>query len=691
MQRLRLSVKRLGAVGGVALLLWVVGMGALIGTTRAAASIYVRPGGDDSACNGVADADFSMATAPVCAVATISRALQLADSGGVINVAAGQYLLGSVDITRPVTLNGPNALLSPNSGTRAPEAILTGADARLRLTGDAVSNITIQGFTFQAITGTLSGSGVIQVGSTSGVVSNLTFARNRFVDLRNRHAIGASLSPLTPGQNWTVTDNRVETIHGCGVGQTCNAFSLANVNALTVTGNVIVNVASGAGIVLQNNAEVLISGNTITRTLSGLSLSGTARNVTIADNTVVQASLNGLFIQASALTGTVSALRNTVVEAGRAVNVSGAISHSFLQLRYNTFTNSLTNTLNFPGALSGVVDATCNWYGHLSGPAFSGNPGGLGQSIVVTMTGAGELRFRPWLPYGVDANPALAGWQAPASFSIAALGSGFSPADNNYRRLANALGCVTAGQTVNVSGDFDWAESQARTAWAAGPDGNPATTGDNFRLAAPGGISGVTLAGPATISGSAPGGQFLVLSGGHDQWRFSRLSLLNFAAGLDLSARATLTGTTFLNTGSLVGFGVGVSLRNGAAVTVTNGSFTGLGLGFDVSGGEALVADTVFANNSLGVRVRNTGLADLGNTDPHDAANLTSLGVSAGCNSFVGNTLAVANLTASELEAEGNWWGSPSGPGVLTGVDVMPYRTSGPCFTQALYLPLIQR
>jgi hypothetical protein len=661
----------------------------LDGTTQAAASVYVRPGGDDTECNGTADADFSAGVAPACAVATISRALQLADTGGVVNVAAGQYLLGSVDITRPVTLNGPNGLISPNSGTRAPEANLTGADARLRLTG-VISNVTIQGFTFQTITGTTSSSGVIQVSSASGVVSNLTFARNRFVDVRNRQAIWVSVSALTPGQNWQVTDNRVETVNACGVGQTCNAFSLGNVNALTVTNNVISNVTSGAGLVLQNNSEVLVSGNTLTRTRDGLSLSGTARNVTLADNSVAQVTGNGLFIQAASLTGTVSALRNTFAETGRAINVSGAISHSFLQLRYNTFTGSLTNTLNFPGTLSGMVDATCNWYGHISGPAFSGNPGGLGQSVVVTTTGAGELRFQPWLPYGADGSSAQAGWQAPASFSMNALGSGFSPADNNYRRLANALGCVTAGQTLNLSGDFDWAESNAQTAFAAGPDGHPTTTGDNLRLTAPSGVSGVTVNGPASILGGAAGGQFLALSGANNQWRFSSLNLRDFAVGLDLSAHAVLTGASALNAGSFAGSGSAVLLGTGAAVTVTNGSFSGLGFALDVSGGEALVASTSFANNGVGVRVQNGGRADLGNTDPSDPATLTTLGASAGCNNFINNTAPVSNLTGIEIEAEGNWWGASLGPGALPGVDVTPFRAL-PCFAYAVYLPVIQR
>ncbi|MCS6911369.1 MAG: hypothetical protein NZM11_12510, partial [Anaerolineales bacterium] len=101
-------------------------------------------------------------------------------------------------------------------------------------------------------------------------------------------------------------------------------------------------------------------------------------------------------------------------------------------------------------------------------------------------------------------------------------------------------------------------------------------------------------------------------------------------------------------------------------------------------------AHTVFAGNGTGVRVQGAGLADLGNTDPDDPAKLTALGASAGCNNFIGNALPVLNLTATEIEAEGNWWGLPLGPGALPGVDFMPFR-SRPCFTYGVYLPLVQR
>ncbi|MCS6909000.1 MAG: hypothetical protein NZM11_00285 [Anaerolineales bacterium] len=63
--------------------------------TRAAASVYVRPGSsNDTTCNSTVDAAYSASAAPLCAVATISRALQLVETGGVVNVAASQYLLG---------------------------------------------------------------------------------------------------------------------------------------------------------------------------------------------------------------------------------------------------------------------------------------------------------------------------------------------------------------------------------------------------------------------------------------------------------------------------------------------------------------------------------------------------------------------------------------------------------------------
>ena len=62
-----------------------------LSTVKAAAPIYVQPGGDDTLCDGTVAADYSVGVAPACAVKTIQRGIDLVDAGGTVFVAAGTY------------------------------------------------------------------------------------------------------------------------------------------------------------------------------------------------------------------------------------------------------------------------------------------------------------------------------------------------------------------------------------------------------------------------------------------------------------------------------------------------------------------------------------------------------------------------------------------------------------------------
>ena len=58
---------------------------------RAASPIYVRPGGDDTNCNGTVNVDYSSGVAPNCAVKTIEKGITLVDAGGTVTVGAGTF------------------------------------------------------------------------------------------------------------------------------------------------------------------------------------------------------------------------------------------------------------------------------------------------------------------------------------------------------------------------------------------------------------------------------------------------------------------------------------------------------------------------------------------------------------------------------------------------------------------------
>jgi|GEM_PF-1180967 hypothetical protein len=174
---------------------------------------------------------------------------------------------------------------------------------------------------------------------------------------------------------------------------------------------------------------------------------------------------------------------------------------------------------------------TCNWWNDQSGPSSSDNPGGLGQSL----SGLGQ--FAPWMIHGEDADPSSPGWQHPTSIQVTA-GADTSAADNNYRRLANAVGCALSDQEFILSGTFDWTQPYADADWALGND-KVSGSDDDYTIKAPANVNNVTIRanalGDATIQG--PGdkdsvnfeGVFYFYDVGVNQgWTFSNLKILDF-------------------------------------------------------------------------------------------------------------------------------------------------------------------
>jgi uncharacterized repeat protein (TIGR01451 family) len=125
---------------------------------------------------------------------------------------------------------------------------------------------------------------------------------------------------------------------------------------------------------------------------------------------------------------------------------------------------------------------------------------------------------------------------ANADVTITA-GADTDAANNDYRRIQNAINAATAGDTITLSGTFDFTQPFAAAAWALGND-NTAATGDDYSVLVPAGLNNITLTatsqGAATILG--PGDLaaidlegFLVFNGGDNQdWTISNLVIQDF-------------------------------------------------------------------------------------------------------------------------------------------------------------------
>ncbi|HEV7571591.1 MAG TPA: hypothetical protein VGQ21_08835, partial [Thermoanaerobaculia bacterium] len=123
-------------------------------------------------------------------------------------------------------------------------------------------------------------------------------------------------------------------------------------------------------------------------------------------------------------------------------------------------------------------------------------------------------------------------------------------ANNDYRRIQNALNAAATGDTIILSGTFNFTAPFAAAAWAAGNDGI-AGNADDYEVSAPRGINNVTLTaaslGSATIQG--PGDlpaldleAFLVFDaslapgGGNQGWTISKLRILDFDLSIGMFA-----------------------------------------------------------------------------------------------------------------------------------------------------------
>jgi hypothetical protein len=129
-------------------------------------------------------------------------------------------------------------------------------------------------------------------------------------------------------------------------------------------------------------------------------------------------------------------------------------------------------------------------------------------------------------------------------------GPDIDAANNDFRRIQNALNAATSGDTIMLSGTFDFTQPFAAAAWALGND-DTASTNDDYEVLVPPGLSNVTLTasslGAATIQGPSDLAAvnleaFLVfdssLSGASQGWTISNLQIQDFDLSIGMFAVA---------------------------------------------------------------------------------------------------------------------------------------------------------
>ncbi len=319
------------------------------------------------------------------AFATIQEALAAVDAGGTVHVAAGTYT-GIIEVTKSVTILGPNAGVKPVSGVaRNPEATLT-VDGGFRLQQN-VTNVVIDGFEFTSTSGITTGHEraaiLLAPGQNGGnaapfnTFSSVTIQNNWFHALPTRAVFKDCFAAF---HGLTVANNLMEgivdpdgDISAIKVQSRCEDGAPST--GLTITGNVIDGVGYAA-IIADDIAGVTITNNTIADAPEhGINL-GSGRehtaDVTITGNRISDAGIDGsgaIRIKDGAFGGTVLVRGNALLDSRRGVLVEQATGT--IEISGNAIAG---NDVGLEAEVP--VTATNNWWG------CEGVPGDAGCDTV---------------------------------------------------------------------------------------------------------------------------------------------------------------------------------------------------------------------------------------------------------------------------------------------------------------------
>jgi uncharacterized repeat protein (TIGR01451 family) len=219
----------------------------------------------------------------------------------------------------------------------------------------------------------------------------------------------------------------------------------------------------------------------------------------------------------------------------------------------------------------------------------------------------------------------------PIASSIVTVNAGpdIDAANNDYRRIQNALNAAAAGDTIILNGTFDFTQPAAAAAWALGNDGI-ASTADDYEVIAPG-VNNVTLTasslGSATIQGPTDLAAvnleaFLVfdasISGASQGWTISNLRILDFdfsigmfAVGVSDYNNTTITNNFIRIPNDLnatvapvdVNQNIGINFSFGTNQSITGNSFQTPGDGVSDSGAGNFSSVVIMQSNTSGGNV----------------------------------------------------------------------------------------
>lgn len=325
--------------------------------------------------------DDNKVECPTASFTTIQAAVTAANAGDTITVCAGTYP-EHVAINKALTLNGPNVGIAGNA-VRAAEAVIDGTDtgAPFALTANGV---TINGF--KIINGSAGGlySGIwSQTGTMDSSVLNNIITNNDF-------GVWAQC-----GGNCLIQGNLFDGNNKPGSGSA--SISADNTAGLTINNNEFKNDTAGNPILLQAVAagahtNVVISNNSFHNNANSNIYAVGVTGANIHDNTITPAA-DATGISLSGADVNVTITKNVITGGARGIRVEdagyGLGANSAITVNRNNVSSDTGYGVGNTDSTIASLNATCNWWGAVSGPG----PVGPGTGSPVTT----NVNYSTWL------------------------------------------------------------------------------------------------------------------------------------------------------------------------------------------------------------------------------------------------------------------------------------------------------
>jgi hypothetical protein len=399
-------------------------------------TIYVATTGDDT--------NTGSAASPL---KTIQKAIDVAVATNTIEVDAGTYTENVVINVSNITLNGTNAGINPNTGTRSAETIISG---RLSIgtpsaTLNEYKDITVDGFTIDAPVGPA------ETVWAEGAGNNLTFSNNIVVAEATK-TFGMVTGTQNPAQTykrtgWNILNN---TFNGPDAVNS-TALNLWVLDDLNIAGNHINDCGRGIQLLWISNVDV--TDNVITDTRAqGILVASTVAHPTVSayeitsnvnvtrnsiDNAGTDNGRGGVYIASGNLVN-VNVSNNTMQNSDKGVHVTpGPIDWTNVSINENDFSSCTFGVYN---EATGSIDATCNWFGVTSA-----------QDVATKVSG--DVAFLPFGTNGTDDDLVTLGFQ-PVAGSCDGNGPVKLYTDNTLTSLTNSYftiqGAIDAASSGNA-------------------------------------------------------------------------------------------------------------------------------------------------------------------------------------------------------------------------------------------------